>query len=260
MRRSLRSSIVRRRWRRLLWGCSRPVPKGSRHREGRSRWHRSCSCWRGGSSSLAKQAAGRKQLEAYLESAEKSSVRYAGDYVMYVRKQQLERVAGEYARAGLWADAMSTLGRFLDTPSYSGGDPPVDNTLLRVLARIGSSPVQDQYKTLHAWTMPEKDRQAVRILTSPGARVSVPSIFWRPAAGSPGPSGAGAGKAGGLASPHGLGASTAQALIEAAQGRERWNSLRQKPARPRSSRPTRRSRMPRRFIFWSSWRAAGVTG
>ncbi len=119
---------------------------------------------------LGEAAAGRKQLEAYLESAEKSSVRYAGDYVMYVRKQQLERVAGEYARAGLWADAMATLGRFLDTPSYSGGDPPVEGTLLRVLARIGSSPVQDQYKTLHAWTMPEKDRQAVRILTSPGSQ------------------------------------------------------------------------------------------
>ena len=167
---------------------------------------------------LGENAAGRKQLEAYLESAEKSSVRYAGDYVMYVRKQQLERVAGEYARAGLWADAMASLGRFLDTPSYSGGDPPVDSTLLRVLARIESSPVQDQYKTLHAWTMPEKDRQAVRILTSPGGRVSVPSIFWRPAADSSGPNAVGAGKGGGPASPHGRGASTARALIEAAPG------------------------------------------
>ena len=135
---------------------------------------------------LGNEAGGRKQLEAYLESAERTSARYGGDYVLYIRKQQLERVAAEYARAGLWADAMASLGRFLDTPSYSGGDPPVDSTLSRTLARIESSPVKERYQTLHAWTMPEKDRQAVRILTSPVGRVIVPSIFWRAAAGCAG--------------------------------------------------------------------------
>ncbi len=218
MRRSRRSSIVRRKWRRRRSPCWTPAPKGSRTSGGPEPLASLLLIVARRQFQLGENSAGRKQLEAYLESAEKSSVRYAGDYVMYVRKQQLERVAGEYARAGLWADAMATLGRFLDTPSYSGGDPPVDSTLVRVLARISSSPVQDQYKTLHAWTMPEKDRQAVRILTSPGGRVSVPSIFWRAAAGSSAPNGSGAGKEGGPASPHGRGASTARALIEAARG------------------------------------------
>ena len=95
-------------------------------------------------------------------------------------------MAGEYARAGLWADALASLGRFLDAPAYSGGDPPVDSTLVRTLRRIESSPAKEQYQTLHAWTMPDKDRRTVRILTSPGDRQSMPSIFERSLAASVG--------------------------------------------------------------------------
>ena len=133
-------------------------------------------------------------------------------------EQHLERVAAEYARAGLWADAMASLGRFLDTPSYSGGDPPVDSTLARTLARIESTPVKERYQTLHAWTMPEKDRQAVRILASPGERVIVPPIFWRATSGSRGAAGATADKPGETGSLGGRGVSTARALIDAARG------------------------------------------
>ncbi len=47
--------------------------------------------------------------------------------------------------------------------------------LVRTLARIEASPAREQYETLHAWTMPEKDRRAVRILTSSEAPQSVPA-------------------------------------------------------------------------------------
>ena len=126
---------------------------------------------------LGDAAGGRKRLEAYLESTEKSAVRYAGDYPLYLRKQQLERVAAEFARAGLWRDALAALGRFLDAPAYSGGDPPADNTLLRVLARIESSPAKEQYQTLHDWSMPEKDRRTVRFLSAGGMAHNVPAVF-----------------------------------------------------------------------------------
>ena len=109
-------------------------------------------------------ASGRSRLEAYLQSSEKTTVRYTGDYPLFIRKQQLEQVAGEYARAGLWSDALAALGRFVDAPAYSGGDPPVQSTLLQVLARIQSRPAGEQYQTLHAWTMPEKDRRMMRML------------------------------------------------------------------------------------------------
>ena len=66
----------------------------------------------------------------------------AGDYPLYLRKQQLERVAAEYARAGLWADALAALGRFVDAPAYSGGDPPVDDALVRLLAPARGQPGQ----------------------------------------------------------------------------------------------------------------------
>jgi hypothetical protein len=80
---------------------------------------------------LGDAAGGRKRLDAYLEVADKNTTRYAGDYPLYLRKQQLQRVAGEFVRAGLWSDALAALARYVDAPAYSGGDPPVDDTLDR---------------------------------------------------------------------------------------------------------------------------------
>ena len=61
---------------------------------------------------LGDVAGGRKRLEAYIEAMEKNASRYSGDYSLLIRKQQLERVASEYARAGLWTDALAALGRY----------------------------------------------------------------------------------------------------------------------------------------------------
>ena len=156
---------------------------------------------------------GRKRLEAYLEATEKTTVRYAGDYSLYLRKQNLERVAGEYARAGLWADALLTLGRFLDAPVYSGGDPPVDGTLARVLRQLEKNPASERYQTLRAWTLPEKDRQSIRMLTSALESETTPSAFLRRAPGSASTSNE---KPAAAARNHTT-VSTARALIEAAR-------------------------------------------
>ena len=83
---------------------------------------------------LGDAAGGRKRLDAYLAAMDKSTIRYGGDYPLYLRKQQLHRVAAELVRAGLWSDALETLGRFVDAPAYSGGDPPVDDVLVPVVA------------------------------------------------------------------------------------------------------------------------------
>jgi hypothetical protein len=128
---------------------------------------------------LGDAAGGGKRLEAYLEAMEKNTVRYGGDYALYLRKQQLERVAAEYARAGLWTDALAALARFVDAPAYSSGDPPIDNVLVRVLRKLETSPAQDRYKTLHDWTMPAKDRRVARILTSLATHDMAPDVFFR---------------------------------------------------------------------------------
>jgi len=132
---------------------------------------------------LGDAAAGRKRLEAYLEASEKSTINYGGDYPLYLRKQNLERVAAEYARAGLWTDALLALGRFVDAPTYSGGDPPVDDTLVWLLRQLDGKPAVERYETLRAWTMPAQDRRVPRILTSMAGGVLMPEVFAKPEAG-----------------------------------------------------------------------------
>ncbi|MGP0063330.1 MAG: DUF1583 domain-containing protein [Isosphaeraceae bacterium] len=150
---------------------------------------------------------GRKRLDAYIETMEKNASRYGGgDTPILLRKQQFQRVASEYARAGLWADALAALGRFVDAPAYSGGDPPVSDSLVRILGRLDSAPAVERYETLHAWTMPTKDRQVVRILASQGARDVAPAIFAQSE---------GVARTGGR--PEDTVISTAQALIDAAK-------------------------------------------
>jgi hypothetical protein len=127
----------------------------------------------------------RKRLDAYIEAMEKNASRYVGDYSLRIRKQYLERIASEYARAGLWTDALGALGRYADAPAYSGGDPPVTDALVRLMRRLAAAPAQERYRTLHDWTMPAKDRRVVRILAAQGARDLAPDVFARASAGKP---------------------------------------------------------------------------
>ena len=130
---------------------------------------------------LGDAAGGRKRLDSYVDAMEKNTIRYSGDYPLYLRKQQLERVAAELVRAGLWADGLQALARFVDAPAYSGGDPPIDESLVRLLRQLDTAPAKERYETLRAWTMPAKDRRVVRILTSLAANDAAPEVFSRSA-------------------------------------------------------------------------------
>ncbi len=160
---------------------------------------------------LGDAADAKKRLESFLEAAEKSTLNYGGDYPLYLRKQNLERVAAELARAGLWSEALTALGRFVDAPAYSGGDPPVDETLRRLLGQLADKPAKERYDTLHAWTMPTKDRKVARILTTMATTETAPAVFLKSTAAKkpdsqPRP-----------AEGHEAAVSTASALIEAAR-------------------------------------------
>jgi hypothetical protein len=131
---------------------------------------------------LGDVAGARKRLDTFIETMEKNAGRYGGgDYPLLLRKQQFQRVASEYARAGLWPEALAALGKFVDIPSYSGGDPPVTGALVRTLRGLASLPARERYAALRDWTMPTKDRRVVRILASVGTRDFVPKLL----AGSP---------------------------------------------------------------------------
>lgn len=127
--------------------------------------------------------AARKRLDAYVETLERDSgVNYGGDYALYMRKNNLKSVAGEYARVGDWAGGLEQLGRFLDAPAYSGGDPDSGGVLRRTLAALAAVPAAERYAALKAWTLPTETRRLVRILSTTTPDDSPPAPFAAPPA------------------------------------------------------------------------------
>jgi tetratricopeptide (TPR) repeat protein len=135
---------------------------------------------------------GRKRLGEYLDALDRSYTNYYGDYPVYLRKQGVLRVAAEFARAGLWTDTLDLLGRFVDAPAYSGGDPPVGSALVLLARQLAQKPAKERYETLKTWTMPAVNRRVVRLLAALGARDEPPDVFAKTAA----KDGAGPGSAG----------------------------------------------------------------
>ena len=126
--------------------------------------------------------AARKRLDSYAEAMERDAgVYYGGDYVLYIRKNNLKTVAGEYARVGDWSRALDQLGKFLDAPSYSGGEPDSGDVLGRTLDLIAAAPAADRYAALKTWTLPAESRRLVRILTTAATADRPPPPFATPA-------------------------------------------------------------------------------
>ncbi|MDR3639221.1 MAG: DUF1583 domain-containing protein [Isosphaeraceae bacterium] len=163
--------------------------------------------------------AGRAQLEAYLTALERSTIRYGGDYPLYLRKQRLASVAEEFARARLWPDALEALGRFADAPTGSNGDPPVTAALSAVVFYLAGLPAAERFDRLRTWTMPAANRRSVRLLTAFLPERTPPAAFL--AADHPGGT---AGTTLPASCRDGI-ASTARLLIEAAQGSGQLDAL-----------------------------------
>ncbi len=124
-------------------------------------------------------AGGRKRLEQYLEAGDRSNVRYAGDYPLYLRKQALRTIAAEYAHAGLWAEVLQALGDFVDAPTSQqyGGDLPTGDLLGLLAGQLASRPARERYEALRAWTMPTPRRRMVRILSALSSDDAPPAGF-----------------------------------------------------------------------------------
>ena len=87
-------------------------------------------------------------------------------------------MAAEFARAGLWADALDLLGRFVDAPPIPVATPP---SAARSSWRSASSPPSRprRYETLKAWTLPTANRRVVRMLATLGTCEEAPAVFTR---------------------------------------------------------------------------------
>jgi tetratricopeptide (TPR) repeat protein len=153
-------------------------------------------------------AGGRKRLEQYLEAGDRSTVRYVGDYPLYLRKLALRTIAAEYAQAGLGAELLQALGDFVDAPTSQenyGGAPPTGDLLGRLAGQLASRPARERYESLRAWTMPTPKRRMVRILSALSSDDAPPAGFLK------------TGNAPGGGKGRDATFSTATALIEAAR-------------------------------------------
>jgi tetratricopeptide (TPR) repeat protein len=122
-------------------------------------------------------AEGRKQMQNYQNVLMRNIGNYGGDYGLYVRKQNLQKVAAEYARAGQWSDALDLLGQFVDAPAYRGGDPSLGNIVTMLARQFATLPARERYDRLKAWTMPAANRRSVRLLASFVPEDVPPAVF-----------------------------------------------------------------------------------
>jgi tetratricopeptide (TPR) repeat protein len=120
---------------------------------------------------------GRKQMQNYQNVLMRNIGNYGGDYGLYVRKQNLQKVAAEYARAGQWSDALDVVGQFVDAPAYRGGDPPLGNVLTRLARQFATLPARERYDRLKTWTMPAANRKSVRLLATFVPEDVPPAVF-----------------------------------------------------------------------------------
>ena len=122
-------------------------------------------------------AEGRKQMQSYHSVLTRTMANYGGDYGLYVRKQHLQQVATEYARAGQTADALDTLGQFVDAPAYRGGDPALGNVLTLLARHFSALPARERYDQLKAWSLPAANSKSVRLLATFVPEDVPPAIF-----------------------------------------------------------------------------------
>lgn len=111
-------------------------------------------------------AAGKKHLEDYLAFLVPMYRNYSGDYGQQRRRQELMKIAAEYARAGLQTDSLDCLGQYADLPvsrNYGQDSPGRAGAL--ILSGLAQIPAAEQYELLKQWTLPTADRKSLRVIT-----------------------------------------------------------------------------------------------
>jgi tetratricopeptide (TPR) repeat protein len=126
---------------------------------------------------VGKVEEGRSHVREYHAVLTRTMPNYGGDYGLYVRKQHLQQVGDEYARAGQWSDVLDTLGEFVDAPPYRGGEPSLGNVVTRLAVWLAGLPPRERYDRIKAWTLPTANRSSVRLLATYVPEDAPPAVF-----------------------------------------------------------------------------------
>ena len=101
---------------------------------------------------------GRKRLDDYLASVDTAYQRYGGDYPVYQRKQAIQTVATEFARAGFWSDSLEALGRYMDAPTSSNyGETPLGGALVPLVQLLENQPAKVAVRGAQGLDTPDAD-------------------------------------------------------------------------------------------------------
>jgi tetratricopeptide (TPR) repeat protein len=120
---------------------------------------------------------GQQWLDRYSQAMDHALIRYGGDVETYRRKQNLARLARENLRSGRWAEALGALGKFADIPSPKQGDPPLGDVVAALGRFLASQPPAERFEKLKAWTLPDANHKAVRLLASFVPEDAPPELF-----------------------------------------------------------------------------------
>lgn len=123
-------------------------------------------------------AAGKKHLEDYLSFLVPLYRRYGGDYGQHRRRQELIKIAAEYARAGIQIDALDCLGQYADLPvSRNYGQDGLGRAGAMMLTGFAQIPIAERYQLLKAWSLPTADRKSVRVVAGLAPGDKAPAGF-----------------------------------------------------------------------------------
>lgn len=110
-------------------------------------------------------AAGKKHLEDYLAFLVPLYRRYGGEYGQHRRRLELIKLAAEYARAGIQADALDCLGQYADLPvSRNYGQDGLGRAGAMILKGLSQTSPAERYELLKTWSLPTADRKSVRVV------------------------------------------------------------------------------------------------
>jgi hypothetical protein len=98
-----------------------------------------------------------------------------------VQQQQVQRVAQEYVRAGLLADALELMGTTADLPATQRRNLPADFLAFGAsfARQLAPRPAKERYDLLKTWTLPTAGRQSVRVLGALVTADAPPPAFGR---------------------------------------------------------------------------------
>ncbi len=117
-------------------------------------------------------------LRRYLQVNQPLNVRYTPSHAVFEQRRQLSRVAAEQARAGRVAEALDSLGSFLDVEAEQAGGPDLPSWLVAsVLRQLARLPAERRYELLRSWSLPQKGRRSVRLLNALVSLARPPAAF-----------------------------------------------------------------------------------